>query len=69
MEKVFFKSSECQTVTTTRELPPAESDFDIKTGDLDHAKIDKVIKSLNNYKAPGFNYNITVEETKYGLLN
>ena len=69
MEKIFFKSSECQTVTSTRELPPAESDLDIKTGDFDHAKIDKVSKSPNNYKAPGFDYNIAVDEIKYGLLN
>ena len=37
----------------------------MKTEDFDHAQIDKAIKSLNNYKAPGFDYNITAEAIKY----
>lgn len=37
----------------------------MKTGDFDRAEIDKGIKNLNNYKAPGFDYNITVETVKH----
>ena len=49
-----------------QEIAPAEVDLDIKTGDFGRAEIDRAIKSLNNYKAPGFDYNITAEAIEYG---
>ena len=42
-----------------------EVDLEIKTDDFDCAEIDQAIKGLNNYKAPGFDYNITAEAIKY----
>ena len=52
-------------VTSTREISPAEADLKIKTDDFDREKIEKTIKGLKNYKAPGFVYNITVETIQY----
>ena len=52
-------------VTSTREILPAEADLEIKTDNFDRAEIDKAIKGLNNYKAPGFDYNISAEAIKY----
>ena len=64
--KYFSNLLNAPPVTSTREIPPAEVDLEIKTGDFDRVEIDKAIKSLNNYKAPGFDYNITAEAIKYG---
>ena len=52
-------------VTSTREISPAEADLKIKTDDFDREKIEKTIKGLKNYKAPGFGYNITAEAIQY----
>ena len=41
----------------------AEADSEIRMDDFDLAEIDKAIKSFNNYKAPGFDNNITAEES------
>ena len=64
--KYFSNPLNVPPVTCTREIPPAEADLGIKTNDFGRAEIDEVIKGLNNYKAPGFDYNITAEEIKYG---
>ena len=64
--KYFSNILNAPPVTSTREIPPAEVDLDIKTGDFDRAELDEAIKKLNNYKAPGFDYNITAEAIKYG---
>ena len=54
-------------MTSTREIPPAESDVEIETDDFDHQiRNCKGHQRLNNYKAPGFDYNITTEAIKYG---
>ena len=65
-QKYFFNLLNAPPVTSTREIPPAEVDLDIKTGDFDRVEIDCAIKGLNNYKEPGFDYNITAEAIKYG---
>ena len=66
MAKTLFQPVKCAPETATREIPPAEQDLEIKTGNFDCAELDIAIKGLNNYKAPGFDYNITAEAIKYG---
>ena len=65
-QKHFSNLLNAPPVTATREIPPAEQDLEIKTGNFDCAELDIAIKGLNNYKAPGFDYNITAEAIKYG---
>ena len=65
-QKYFPNLLNAPPVTSTREILPAEVDLYIKTGDFDCVEIDNAIKSLNNYKAPGFDYNITADAIKYG---
>ena len=64
--KYFSSLLNASSINSTREIPPAESDLGGKTRDSNHAEIEKAIKSLNNYKEPGFDYNITAEAIKYG---
>ena len=66
-QKYFSNLLNASPITSTRQIPPAEEvELAIKTGDFDRAEIDRAIKSLNNYKAPGFDYNITAEAIKSG---
>ena len=64
-QKYFPNLLNVPYVTSTREILPAEANLEIKTDNFDHAEIDKAIKGLNNYKAPGFGYNISAEAIKY----
>ena len=64
--KYFSNLLNVPPVTSTREIPPAGADLEIKTDDFDHAEIGKAIKGLNNSKAPAFDYNITAEVIKHG---
>ena len=51
---------------STRKITTAQVDLEIRRDDFDRAQIEKSTKGLNNYKAPGFDYNITAEAIKYG---
>ena len=64
-QKYFSNVLKVSPVTSTTEILPAEADLEIKKNYFDRAEIDKAIKGLNNYKAPGFDYNITAEAIKY----
>ena len=63
--KYFSNLLNVPPVTSTREISPAEADLKTKTDDFDREKIEKTIKGLKNYKAPGFGYNITAEAIQY----
>ena len=63
--KYFSNLLNVPPVTSTREILPAEADLEMRTDDFDRAEIERAIKGLNNYKAPGFGHNKTVETTKY----
>ena len=65
-QKYFSNLLNAPPVTSTRNIPPAEEDLDIDVGDFSLDELEKAIKSLNNYKAPGFDYNITAEAIKHG---
>lgn len=62
--KIFANLLNVLSVTSAREIPPAE--LDKKAKNIDHLELIKAIKSLNYYKTPGFDYNITAEGIKYG---
>lgn len=64
--KIFSNLLNVPSVTSTREMPPAESDLDKKAKNIDHLELIKAIKSLNYCKTPGFDYKITAEAIKYG---
>ena len=53
-------------MTSIREIHPAEADLETKRDDYYRAEIDKVIKGLNNYKVPGFDYNEIAQAIKNG---
>ena len=55
-KKYFSKLLNVLRVTSTREIPPAEADLEIKMDDFDRSEVYKTIKVLNNYKAPRFDY-------------
>ena len=64
-QKYFSNVLKVSPVTSTTEILPAEADLEIKKNYFDRAEIDKAIKGLNNYKAPGFDYNTSAEAIKY----
>ena len=63
-QKYFSNLLNVPPVTSIREIHPVEADLEIKKNDFDHAETEKAIKDLNNYKEPGFDYNITAEAIK-----
>ena len=64
--KYFLNLLNVPSVTSTRKITPAQVDLEIRRDDFDRAQIEKSTKGLNNYTAPGFDYNITAETIKYG---
>ena len=61
-DKIFLNFLNAPHATSTREILPAKVGLEIKAGGFDHEGIDKTIKYLNYYKAPGFVYNIKDNE-------
>ena len=65
-KKYFSNLLNAAPATQTRNIPPAENDLPIVTGDFTLEEIQKAIQTLNNYKAPGVDFSITAEAIKYG---
>ena len=53
-------------ISSTADIPPAEVDLPIKTGDYTRTEVEVAIQSLKNSKAPGIDSVLYAETIKYG---
>ena len=66
-KKYFSSLLNAPPVTQSRDIPPADEDLPIDSGDFTLPEMNKAIDAFNNLnKAPGVDYSVTVEAIKYG---
>ena len=66
-KKYFSSLLNAPPVTQSRDIPPADEDLPIDSGDFTLSEMNKTIDAFKNLnKAPGVDYSVTVEAIKYG---